>query len=237
MHLLKRCVLGLSACVALLLGVVFMPASASAQYYYDGYANYQYSYNYNNCNSYVPHSGYGNYWDDCNAGGMLTVYVQVNNQYGAYRGPSDFTFYVSGARPSQQYFTGSANGTTIWVKGSYSVSVYNQVGYNPTYSSGCSGSLAHNETRVCYVTLTSTYQPTYPYLPPSYHYPPPVYTPPVTYQAAAPVAYTASYIPLLPNTGFAPTSKAAIAFSLAFILVCGVLLFPYVRKSFIAVLR
>lgn len=231
MHLLKRCALGLSVFAGLLFCVALIPASVSAQYFYDGYTNYNYPYN--NCDVYGYNSGYGSYWGDCYAQGSLVVYVQVQNQYGEYRGPSDFTFYVSGANPSQQYFTGSPSGTTVRVSGAYSVSVYNQVGYNPTYSSGCSGSLTTNETRACYITLTSTYKPTYPYLPPHFQYPQPV----VYTQPAVPVVYTASYIPNLPNTGFEPSSKAAIAFSLAFILLCGVFLLPYVRKSITTVLR
>ncbi|TSC69683.1 MAG: hypothetical protein G01um101456_35 [Parcubacteria group bacterium Gr01-1014_56] len=212
-----------------------VPTLASAQYYYDGYNNYNY-YPYQNCGTYTPYSS--SYWNNCNTLGSLTVYVQVNNQYGGYRSPSDFTIYVSGANPSERYFAGSQNGTTVRLEGSYSASVYNQVGYNPTYSSGCSGSLVANETRTCYVTLTSAYTGNYPY-----HYPPyqqyPYnyqyqYQQPVVYQ---PVTYVASYTPSLPNTGYEPMSQSAVAFSLALILTLFVLLFPYVRKSFAAVIR
>ncbi len=237
MHLLKRCALGLSVSVVFLLAVSFIPASASAQYYYDGYNNYSYPYN---CGGY---GAYNNYGYDCNAQGSLTVYVQVNNQYGGYRGPSDFTFYVSGASPSQRYFTGSQNGTTIRLAGSYSVSVYNQVEYTPTYSSGCTGSLAANETKVCYVTLTSMYSYNYPHYPPHYQYPynyqyqQPVVYQPVVAPVVEPVVYVAKYTPSLPNTGYEPMSKSALAFSLALAFVLFVAFFPYVRKSFTTVLR
>lgn len=230
MHLLKRCALGLSVSVIVLLSAA-VPVSAFAQYYYDSTANYSYG----DCGVYDS-SYYGIWNRPCNVKGALTVFVQVNNRYDGYRSPSDFTIYVSGASPAQQYFAGSQHGTTVRLTGSYSVSVYNQVGYTPTYSSDCSGSLAANENRTCYVTLTSSYTDNYPY-----HYPPYqnypynyLYQQPVVYQ---PVTYAASYAPSLPSTGFEPVNKVTFAFALALLFTLGVFFFPYVRKSFTAIVR
>ncbi|HVZ75755.1 MAG TPA: hypothetical protein VG934_00580 [Candidatus Paceibacterota bacterium] len=230
---------------ALLLGILVPVAASADTLYAPGYYQYQYGYN-NNCgwnNNYGYSYGYWN----CNNStqGSVTVYVTVNNQYqyGQYKSPSDFTFYVAGANSNQQYFQGSSNGTTVWVNGSYSVSVYNQTGYTPSYSGSCSGTVANGSNAACYITLTPTYAYgsgyyNYPY---GYQYPSYSYTQPAqpVQTSVAAVTVVSKYVPSLPNTGFEPISAYALPLALALVLlvVAGVVLQPYVRKAVATLIR
>ncbi|HVV38994.1 MAG TPA: hypothetical protein VHD31_01580 [Candidatus Paceibacterota bacterium] len=217
MNPIKRSLVAFLSATALLASF-FVPVLASAQVYYNTNC-------YNGSNSW--------YWgQNCNTG-SVTIYTQVNNLYGSQnRQASDFTFYVSGAINGQQYVAGSTSGKSVWVSGTYSVSVYNQVGYTPSYSSGCSGTITnYNQNNVCYVTLTSAYNnqyPNYPYQYQPYQYQSYIYTQPVT--------VVAKYVPTLPNTGFEPISSAQIAFAAVLLLAALALIFPYVRKALASIL-
>ena len=184
-----------------------------------------------NCSNYDA-SWYGNsYWNqNCtNNQGTLLVYVQVpnnnwNNGY-TYRSPSDFTVFISGANTSQNSFPGSQNGTSVRLTGSYAVTIQNPMGYNPSYSIGCNGTVSAGQTQTCVISMTNTggyYPPTYPNYP-SYQY--------------QPVTYTAKFIPALPNTGFEPISAEGIAFAIVLLVASGLLVSPYVRKFIIATVR
>lgn len=48
---------------------------------------------------------------------------------------------------------------------------------------------------------------------------------------------TPTYVPALPNTGFAPQNGAAFAFASVLLLAAGIFLFPYVRKAATALSR
>ena len=200
-----------------------VPAFASAQVYPSYYTNCNTGY------TYYP------YTNNCNTGTLL-VYVQVNNQNSYqnsyYLSPADFTVYVSGTTASQQYFPGSQNGTSVNLTGSYGVSIQNLMGYTPSYSTGCSGAMTQGQSQTCVISLTPSYSYTNNYYP--YNYSP--YTNQYPYQYQQPVSVVSKYVPTLPNTGFEPISSTSLAFSLALILVLGVLLYPYVRKTFTAVL-
>ena len=202
----------------MMMGYPYNNCNGNNGYQYNGYQNYNYNTNYN-----------------CNTQGTVTIYTQVNNQYGGSSSPSDFTLYVAGATQGQQYITGSQNGTNVLVSGSYAVSVYNQVGYTPTYSSGCSGTVTLNQNAICYVTLTNAYNNNgyqqYPYYQP---YVQPYITPVVQTQPA--VTVVNKYVPTLPNTGYEPISTATIAFAGILLLAALVLSFPYVRKAFAVIL-
>jgi hypothetical protein len=52
-----------------------------------------------------------------------------------------------------------------------------------------------------------------------------------------PVTVTPTYIPRLPNTGFAPVSASELAFVLAFLIAAALASYPYVRQAFAIVLR
>ena len=227
MHSFKRSVAVLFSAAALL-GAALVPAFASAQVYYPSTTS---SYN---CNGYMMGQYYGNNYNgnqNCGNQGTVTIYTQVNNQYGGTSAPSNFTFYVSGATSGQQYVTASQNGAAVWVSGTYSVSLYNQAGYMPSYSAGCSGTVSMNQNNVCYVTLTSIYNnTTNPYYPQQYYPTYPVQT------TVAPVTIVSKYVPTLPNTGFAPISSASVAFALVLLLAAAGLVFPYVRKALAAIL-
>lgn len=109
--------------------------------------------------------------------GLLNVYVQVLNQTGYSYAPGNFTVTVTGANPSPAVFAGSNQGTKVSLNaGSYSVSISNAAtvfGFNPTYSVGCNGTMAANETQTCVVTVSAGnywgYPQVFPY-PYSYPY-------------------------------------------------------------------
>lgn len=221
MALLKRSI-ALSLSAAALLAGVLAPAAAFADYYPYTCAGYD-------------TSVYGtSYWNqNCtNDQGTLLVYVQVQNQSNTYpyRSPSDFTVFVSGANPSQQYFQGSQNGTSIHLLGSYSVTVQNPAGYNPSYSTGCSSTVALHQTQTCVISLSGAYGGTY--YPPQTQYP--AYP---QYQYQQPVTYVAKYVSALPNTGFAPITPGMIVLSIVLLISAGIFILPYVRKTITAIIR
>jgi hypothetical protein len=92
----------------------------------------------------------------------LLVYVQVPNQsYGTNLSPSNFTVSISGNSPSPASFTGSLSGTqVVFGAGStgYSATVVNNAGYGftPSYSTGCSGTLAASQSATCVITVSAS---------------------------------------------------------------------------------
>ncbi|MEI7720114.1 MAG: hypothetical protein WCI89_02815 [bacterium] len=87
--------------------------------------------------------------------GTLLVYVQVpsaNLTTRILRLPGDFTAVVSGGSASPASFQGSINGVTVSVLGSYSVTALPVPGYNPIYSSGCSGNFSSGDHGLCIIT-------------------------------------------------------------------------------------
>jgi predicted ribosomally synthesized peptide with SipW-like signal peptide len=89
--------------------------------------------------------------------GTLTVYKNVINddevQGDEDLEAADFTINVSGTNPNPSSFPGNENGTVVTLEpGSYSVSEDPVVGYNTTFSTDCSGSIAAGETKSCTVT-------------------------------------------------------------------------------------
>lgn len=123
-------------------------------------------------------SSFGSWFGVGNCGAMsgpagVLVYVQVPS-YGNYyntgeRQPSDFTVSVSGQNPSPATFQGSRDGSPVLLgSGSYSVYISaDAYGYTPSYSAGCSGTLAAGEYALCVITMSrSSYNPyptPYPY--------------------------------------------------------------------------
>lgn len=143
--------LALSLAGVAMLGML-APALASAQYF----NNY--------CNGV-----YANYNGTC-APGVLEVYVQVLNQYNTTtRNPADFSVTVYGNNPSPASFPGSLSGTSVSVGGTYNVVALPFNGYTPSYSQGCTGTLANNEHASCIITESATnYYNSYP-IPYSYY--------------------------------------------------------------------
>lgn len=178
-----------------------------------------------------------------------TLYVDVNVE-DSYNNnnldPDDFTIEVDGEDVSPDSFKGTSSGKGKKVmldEGDYSVSVRNTRGYNPSYSSGCSGFIDDSDTKNCTVTLRGSNYNNYPpynqgcqgsCAPATYYNPPcqtncaPVYTPPFIQKG---------YIPYLPNTGFPPINQGALALAVLALLAAGYVLYPHVRKAFTAVLR
>lgn len=85
--------------------------------------------------------------------GTLTVIKHVVNDNGGTKVASGFTINVSGTNPNPSSFPGNEAGTVVTLEaGSYSVSENPDSGYNTTYSTDCSGSIAAGETKTCTVT-------------------------------------------------------------------------------------
>lgn len=96
--------------------------------------------------------------------GTLTVYVQVNNQYGSAYTPGSFAVSVSGVNPSPSTFQGSINGTLVSLNpGSFSVSVAEQYGFTASYSTGCNNTIAAGQSHTCIVTMSGGYYNGYPF--------------------------------------------------------------------------
>jgi hypothetical protein len=82
--------------------------------------------------------------------GTLTV---VKNVKGGTASPSDFIITVVGNNPSPKTFPGSSSGTTVTIgEGEYFVGEASIAGYDPGYSSGCSGTISADQTKECTVT-------------------------------------------------------------------------------------
>jgi len=85
---------------------------------------------------------------------LLTVIKHVVNDNGGNAAASAFTMLVTGTNPSQTFFGGDENGTTITLDaGSYSVGEIGVLGYQMTDSSAdCLGSIDIGEHKTCTIT-------------------------------------------------------------------------------------
>jgi hypothetical protein len=135
--------------ISFLLGAfALIPTFVSAQQVYG--CGYPYTYNAYYCGA-----------------GAVDVYVQVASQTGTpLQAPSDFTITVTGQNPSPATFAGSQKGTTVLMgDGAYSMkAVQTSYGFTPTYSQGCTGTIARGQRASCIVTMTPgflPYQPSY----------------------------------------------------------------------------
>ena len=83
----------------------------------------------------------------------LRVIKSVVNNNGGTATAGDFTLSVTGTTPSPSAFSGSAAGTDLTLSpGAYSVSEGSHFGYQVSYSTDCSGTIASGETKTCTVT-------------------------------------------------------------------------------------
>ncbi|MBI4426269.1 MAG: DUF11 domain-containing protein [Candidatus Kerfeldbacteria bacterium] len=86
----------------------------------------------------------------------LVVTKIVINSNGSNASPSDFTMHVSGANASPDSFPGSDSGTLVTLdQGAYSVTEDSLDGFDPVFSSDCTGSINVGETKYCTVTNTA----------------------------------------------------------------------------------
>ncbi|HSL44287.1 MAG TPA: hypothetical protein VK897_12695, partial [Anaerolineales bacterium] len=84
---------------------------------------------------------------------QLIVIKHVINDNGGAATASQFTMEVSGNNVSPVNFAGSELGTNVALDaGSYSVAESSVPGYSPTFSAGCTGSIAVGETKTCTIT-------------------------------------------------------------------------------------
>lgn len=121
--------------------------------------------------------------------GLLTVYVQVlqNSAFGQTYSPGQVTVSVSGQSPSLTSFPGSQSGTAVVLNpGSYNVTAGTLPGYAPSYSTGCSNTIAANQTQLCVVTMTPSYAYNQYPTPYTYNYPYGYYVQPLTCQTLTP---------------------------------------------------
>jgi uncharacterized repeat protein (TIGR01451 family) len=84
----------------------------------------------------------------------LIVVTSVTNDDIGVKTASDFTDIVTGTKvlPTST-FAGSASGVSLTISsGTYSVAQAPSAGYNVTYSSGCSGTIAAGDTKTCTVS-------------------------------------------------------------------------------------
>lgn len=86
------------------------------------------------------------------------------------------------------------------------------------------------QTAYCNITVTTSYYPQP--VNPSYTYPS------YTYPAAPAYPYqTQTYYPRLPNTGFAPSNGAEMAFATVLLMGAAVAVYPYAKKAFVVAVR
>lgn len=84
---------------------------------------------------------------------QLIVRKIVVNDNGGTLDSDDFTINVTGNQAAPSNFLGSSSGTTVTLMdGAYSVTEVEDLGYQASYSTECSGAIAAGETRVCTIT-------------------------------------------------------------------------------------
>lgn len=96
------------------------------------------------------------------------------------------------------------------------------------------------QTASCTVNVTTTYYPQPTNMPNGLTYPAPnMYQnyPYQTYPAQNYPYQTQTYYPRLPNTGFAPSNGAEMAFAVVFVMGAAIVVYPYARKAFALAVR
>lgn len=84
---------------------------------------------------------------------VLTVIKHVINDNGGTNVSGDFTMSVAGNNVAPASFAGAESGTTVTLDaGSYSVNETGPFGYDTSFSTDCTGSIAVGETKTCTVT-------------------------------------------------------------------------------------
>ena len=176
-------------------------------YPYSYYPNQTYSNNYPYNNAYVAPL-------TCNPSGQ-TVTVGQNVTFTAQGGEfSQFNWSNSNIPNSTSYNVGRTYTTTLLSPGTQNIMVTNGA-----------------QTALCTVTVVG-----YPVAGYTYNnYPGNNVT--SIGNIYPTVTVTPSYIPRLPNTGFAPMDAASLAMALAFIFAAALAAYPYARKAFAIVLK
>src|SRR5206468_4283510 len=83
----------------------------------------------------------------------LTINKVVVNNNGATLTPANFTGTVSGVTTAPgNTWTGASTNLTLTKVGSYSVAENSHPGYDATFSTGCTGTIALGESKICTVT-------------------------------------------------------------------------------------
>lgn len=134
---------------------------------------------------------------------------------------------------------GGVGGTYNWTTASQNFPNVGPVFTTTFQSSGTQTVTVTNaaQTAACLITVTTSYSPIAT-TPPAPSYPGSVYPGYQTpgYGYPQPSLTYAAY-PRLPNTGFAPSSGAEMAFALVLIMGAGIAVFPHARKAFAVAVR
>lgn len=192
--------------------VAFIPMVAAADYY--PYGNNQY---YNN---------YPSYYQQYNA--TLTCSSSAQNVAAG----QSVTFYAQGGQfsqynwttPQQTYYNQGAQLTvTLPYVGEQRITVT-----NGSAQATCLVNVIGNTTGYYNNQYNNQYSNTYPNYNPYQNYN-------TGYNNNYP--YTMQYVPRLPNTGFEPLSGLNMLYAILVLIGAAALLYPYVRKAFVAVIR
>jgi hypothetical protein len=183
----------------------------------DGYNTYPNSYYPNQYYSTNPY-GYNNSYVPtltCSPSGQ-TVTIGQNVTFTAQGGQySQFNWSNSNLPNNTGYNVGRSYTTTLLSPGTQTITVTNG-----------------QQNATCTVNVVG-----YPIQ--GYNYPGSTVTPINTYPVNGiyPVTVTPTYIPSLPNTGFAPIDETTLVIALAFIFAAALATYPYVRKALAITLR
>ncbi len=180
-----------------------------------GYNNYPYTYYPNQYypNTYPYNTSYAIPLT-CSPSGQ-TVTVGQNVTFTAQGGDfSQYNWFTSAQPNNISYNVGRTFTTTLLSPGTQNITVTNG-----------------QQSAVCSVNVVGYPVPGYSY--------PNVLNPVTTVPAGvySPVTVTPTYIPSLPNTGFAPIDGASLAIVLAFLFAASLAAYPYARKVFATVLH
>jgi len=177
-----------------------------------GYNNYP--------STYYPNQYYPSYYPynngytiplSCSPSGQ-TVTVGQSVTFTAQGGEfSQFNWSNSAQPNNTSYNIGTSYTTQLLSPGNQTITVYNG-----------------SQTATCNVNVVG-----YPV--PGYVYPGNTVTPVSTLYPSG-VTVTPTYIPALPNTGFAPVDESTFAIALALLVAASLAAYPYVRKAFATVL-
>ena len=190
-----------------------------------GYNNYPYSY--------YPNQYYPSYYPynngyfaplTCSPSGQ-TVTVGQNVTFTATGGQFSQYNWSNSAQPNQtSYNIGTSYTTTLLSPGTQTITVYNG-----------------SQTATCTVTVVGYPIAGYTGYYNNNIYPGNIYpgatVTPVSTLYPTNVTVTPTYIPSLPNTGFAPIDGSTLAIALALLFAAALAAYPYVRQAFATVLR
>ncbi len=180
------------------------------------------------------------------------VTMSAGSTYSSYPQPYPYPYTYSTLSCNPSYQTVSAGQVATFTATGGNSGVYNWMtadrsyqGIGPVLNTSLESSGTQTvtvsdgyQTATCTVMVVVNGVITYPgsqtYIPPAAQY---AYSGSQAYGSSAVSAVQYTYVPNVPNTGFAPISASSITFALVVLMGLCVFSFPYVRKAFAIVLR